>query len=173
MPFVSFFPFPLVSKATAVCEERSCGPLHSIYGVLAPRSVKADPRSYCPANGSIAHQLQIQTGRRDASYTSISDYLFITNEIRSAFLFFSLPLLCVMDGQRPSIRPTLHHTISNAYKYRASVFNESTEQKHLEQSWRAHPYNHRFFASGIAPGVRHGGLEMRGVTCLQYERCTF
>jgi len=57
MPVVSFFPFSLVSKATAVCEERACGPLHSIYGVLAPRSVKADPRFYRPANRSIAHQI--------------------------------------------------------------------------------------------------------------------
>src|SRR5471032_213799 len=57
MPVVSFFPFSLVSKATAVCEERSCGPLHSIYGVLAPRSVKADPRFHHPATWSIAHQI--------------------------------------------------------------------------------------------------------------------
>ena len=105
-------------------------------------------------------------------YFNIGLLIYYKRNTQRFLIFFTSATLC--DGRTTPLHQTnLNHTISNAYKYRASVFNESTEQKHLEQSWRAHPYNHRFFASGIAPGVTHGGLEMRGVTCLQYERCTF
>src|SRR5260370_28481297 len=117
MPVVSFFPFSLVSKATAVCEERSCGPLHSIYGVLAPRSVKADPRFYCPATGSIAHQIA-NADRKTGPFTYFNFGILIhCKRNAQRFLIFSLRLLCVMDWAKPPIRPTLHLNIRTAYEY--------------------------------------------------------
>src|SRR5471030_2132099 len=107
MPFVSFFPFPLVSKATAVCEERPCGPLHSIYGVLAPRSVKADPRSCCPANGSIAHQIanpDRKTGH--FRYFNIGLLIFYKRTAQRFLIFLtSTTFLDGPDNASPSDQP--------------------------------------------------------------------
>jgi hypothetical protein len=142
MPFVSFFPFSLVSKATAMCEERSCEPPLDIRRFSRRAPLKLTRAPTARQAGQWRTNLQVQTGRRG---TSISDYLFYANEIRGAF-----PIV-----------------------FSSTTINECTEQRRLKQSWGTHPHNHRFFTSGIGPGVGYGGLVMRGVTRLQYKRCTF
>src|SRR6201996_3718893 len=62
--------------------------------------------------------------------------------------------------------------LSNAYKYRVTAFSKAWPTA-LKQSWRPYPHDHRFFTRGVGPGLRHGGLVMRGIARLQYERCAF
>lgn len=158
-----------------MCEERSCEPPHSIYGDLAPRSVKADPSFHCPANRLTAHQFA-NTDRKTGHFRYFNIGLLIyykRNAQRFLIVFTSTTAGSGSWGNAFPIRLIPDSTLSNAYKYSLTAFDESMKQRHLEQSWRAHPDDHRFFTSGIAPGVRHSGLVVRGVTSLQYERCTF
>lgn len=158
-----------------MCEERSCEPPHSIYGDLAPRSVKADPSFHCPANRSTTHRAA-NSDRKAGHFRYCNIGLLIyykRNAQRFLIVFTSTTSSSDYWDNMLPIRLTPDQNISNTYKFSLTAFDESMEQRHLKQSWRANPDDHRFFAGGIAPGVRHGGLVMRGVTRLQHERRTF
>jgi hypothetical protein len=68
-----------------VCVKRDLVNLSTRYTAIVRRAPLKLPRTSARQTGQQRTELKIPTGRRGTSNPSISDYLFITNEMRSAY----------------------------------------------------------------------------------------
>jgi hypothetical protein len=68
-----------------LCVKRDLVNLSTRYTAIVRRAPLKLPRASARQTGQQRTELQIQTGRRGTSDSSISDYLVITNEMRSAY----------------------------------------------------------------------------------------
>jgi hypothetical protein len=93
-----------------VCEERSCEPLHSIYGDRAPRSVKAAPH-FCPANRSTAHRIE-NTDRKTRHFKSINIGLLIYYKRNAQRLLIVFIFSITGDGEMGNALPLSPSTAS-------------------------------------------------------------